>query len=152
MMEWYLKEKDPHQEFLAKADHSKAREEHRAQLQQLITKVTSKDSNNKADRKCGKVSRRPPTNRHVLTKTLSWRMTDIDACPYRTRLCSNVSYGASGSSEGNKISQSLYFCNTRPKLMALTRPECKYVDVMGLIFLAFDHATRICVESGLHRA
>lgn len=61
MMEWYLKEKDPHQEFLAKPDHSKAREEHTAQLQQLITKVTPKDSKNKEHRKYGKVSRQPPT-------------------------------------------------------------------------------------------
>ncbi|KAL8983743.1 MAG: hypothetical protein Q9205_002112, partial [Flavoplaca limonia] len=56
MMDWYLKEKDPHKEFLAKADTWKAREEHTKQLHQLTTKVIQGDSTNKGDRRTGKFS------------------------------------------------------------------------------------------------
>ena len=56
MMDWYLKEKDPHKEFLAKAETSKAREEHTKQLQHLTTKVIQGDSTNKGDRRTGKFS------------------------------------------------------------------------------------------------
>ncbi|KAL8914755.1 MAG: hypothetical protein Q9172_007023 [Xanthocarpia lactea] len=54
MMEQFLQEKDPHKEFLAKADNTKAREQHTKKLQQLNINTAKGDSTKEGG--CGHVS------------------------------------------------------------------------------------------------